>query len=385
MARGAEVRAQLILLAARVASPEGDIDSLRREGEEQATRAGDPHSLTRILCSYGWLKILRGHTAESFRILEAAVRSADESGDRELRVAARCALAFACVNAGRLTTFLTLAEQQIGLSREDPQVGAHIIGISPYLYTLAMRGWALATMGRFREAATDLDRAISVSRERREFTTGLVAQGNHLALLEATGDARGSLLRAREAIEPAQRTGNQAVLSFAYERLARTCLLNHQWGEALNAADRSLAIAREGNTGLHYEPVILTGLSDAHRGLGDSFRARAKAEEAVAKARQLDAQMFEVRAQIALARALLSFEDAALGDLAGSALDSAMTLVDEIGVEAYRPFIHEARAELARVLEDPSRREQELREAHRRYDENEAKGHAQRLAKELGL
>ena len=51
----------------------------------------------------------------------------------------------------------------------------------------------------------------------------------------------------------------------------------------------------------------------------------------------------------------------------------------------YRPSLHEERAELARRSGDAPTRDRELREAHRLYTEMGATGHAERLAKELGL
>jgi hypothetical protein len=62
--------------------------------------------------------------------------------------------------------------------------------------------------------------------------------------------------------------------------------------------------------------------------------------------------MNEIRAQIGLAYALLQAQDLGLRGETESALDSATSLVEETGAEGFRARIHEARAELARVLGD---------------------------------
>ncbi len=51
----------------------------------------------------------------------------------------------------------------------------------------------------------------------------------------------------------------------------------------------------------------------------------------------------------------------------------------------YRPQVCEQRAELARLRGDEAAGTRELREAHRLFTEIGATGHAERIAKELGL
>ncbi len=107
------------------------------------------------------------------------------------------------------------------------------------------------------------------------------------------------------------------------------------------------------------------------------------AVEAIGVARREGAELGEIEACIALARALSNAGDADLKGDIESALESAMSLVDETGAENHRARIHEARAELARVVGDEETRERHLREAHRLFTEMGATGHAERVAREL--
>jgi len=54
------------------------------------------------------------------------------------------------------------------------------------------------------------------------------------------------------------------------------------------------------------------------------------------------------------------------------------------GAKSYEPFLHVARAELARLTRDETTRERELREAHRLFLEIGAPIRAEQVAKELG-
>jgi hypothetical protein len=92
-----------------------------------------------------------------------------------------------------------------------------------------------------------------------------------------------------------------------------------------------------------------------------------------------------MQAQLSLARVLLADDGANARHAIEEALARALELVEKTGAKAYEPQILEERAELARFLGDEATRERELREAHRLFAEIGATGHAQRLAKELGL
>jgi hypothetical protein len=66
-------------------------------------------------------------------------------------------------------------------------------------------------------------------------------------------------------------------------------------------------------------------------------------------------------------------------------LDAAEALVAETGARVLSPQITERRGELAGLRGESAERERFLRQAHRLYTEVGAAGHAERLARELGL
>jgi hypothetical protein len=64
-------------------------------------------------------------------------------------------------------------------------------------------------------------------------------------------------------------------------------------------------------------------------------------------------------------------------------LTEASAAIEEVGAHAWSPFVHEERAQLARLEGDVTIWERELREAHRLFAATMARGHAARLTKEL--
>ncbi len=109
--------------------------------------------------------------------------------------------------------------------------------------------------------------------------------------------------------------------------------------------------------------------------------ARLAAEEAV--------RLSPVRAGIrtealfALVQVLLRSEGTAARQAIEAALEQIQAYIDESGGVALQPFVHERRAELARLLGDEATCERELREAQRRFVQLGATGHIERLAREL--
>ena len=131
------------------------------------------------------------------------------------------------------------------------------------------------------------------------------------------------------------------------------------------------------------EAMRLVSLADAHLGLGETDRGCAVAEEAGAVARRRGTRVYEARALVTLARGLLEDEGAESRGRAEGALSLALSLIDEAGNEALRPFVHLERSRLARLTGDEAARARELREAHRLYTEMGATVHAERVAREL--
>ena len=154
---------------------------------------------------------------------------------------------------------------------------------------------------------------------------------------------------------------------------------------AIEQGRRALTILEDSRQGSQGEAVHCAELSRACLAGGDVEGACQAAERGADVGRKIGARFYESRAQLALAAALLARDGFDAVQAARTALDRCGKLLLETGATSWQPFLHEGRAELARVEGDEASRERELREAHRRYTEMGATENAQRLARELGL
>ncbi len=124
------------------------------------------------------------------------------------------------------------------------------------------------------------------------------------------------------------------------------------------------------------------------QGLFPIFRTQSavRAYGALGIAHLLSAEWHEARKSLrrclALARVLLHAEMLD-SDQVEEALRCAEQLISETRGRAFQPFVHEERANLARLRGDDAACERELREAHRLYTEMGAVGHAERVGREL--
>jgi tetratricopeptide (TPR) repeat protein len=238
-------------------------------------------------------------------------------------------------------------------------------------------------MGRLDEARLALDRATEFAREQDDTVSLVVALANNVSVARFGGSAeREALAHARQGVDTAERKGGSFSRVLALRELGIAHLLNRERSDAMAALERALELAHEHRTGLQLEASVLAHLSSAQLGLGQTRRARETAERAISIAREQGTKEQECEAQLALARVLLQTEGAGARGAIEEALARALALIEETEARSYAPFVHEERAELARLLGDQAERERELREAHRLYTEMGATGHAERLARE---
>jgi hypothetical protein len=241
-------------------------------------------------------------------------------------------------------------------------------------------------MGQPREGAEVFDTAIQRARE-----SGLVAMEGVLCreaihthfFLGSTAkalDLSGRAVEIAESFEGAW----ELVLSYFMRGLAQ--ILNEEWAAAVDDLERSLSVMRETGIGREGEHFVLPRLAEAHLGAGNLEAALEAAEQGLAAVeRSPDLKGFATAAHLVSARVLLATMGTSARDVVAEKLRTTTELIEETGGAVYLPGAHEVRAELGRVLGDDASRQRELREAHRLYTEMDATGHAERLARELGL
>jgi adenylate cyclase len=377
---------QTLQFSWRLGCAEEEAATVFDEGRALAERSREPAQLAMLLAAYGAVRGLAGDVRDYIRYSTESAEVADRTSDLGLQSAVGITLMVSHDRAGRLREALAFAEETIARSREGPGLGAEVFGFSPYIFALWYRGRVLTEMGRYEEARRCLDRGEELSRQHGEAENLAWTVGNgYVTLAFNTGDRQAAVARAREAVEIAEKIGSHFSRTLAYGALSEAFILDGEYSEAAAAAERSLQIARDTRTGLMDEAVQLVSLADAHLGLGETDRGLVVAEEAAAVARRRSTQVYEARALVTLARGLLEDEGPELRGRAQEVLSRALSLIDETGNEALRPFVHLEQSKLARLAGDEEARERELREAHRLFTEMGATGHAERLARELGI
>jgi hypothetical protein len=183
-------------------------------------------------------------------------------------------------------------------------------------------------------------------------------------------------------VQVAERSGSPFWVQSAHQAAGLTFATLGRWDTAIGHLERSRENALERGMKVWHEPMGLAGLADAYRAVGRLADARAAATAGVDAGRRDGLRPGECRAQLALARVLIA-EGAADTAAIDAALQRAEALVEETHARAYLPFIAEARAELTRVRGDAAGATRALAEAQRLFAEMGAKGHAERIAREL--
>jgi adenylate cyclase len=384
MRLGCAARIAILNVEWRLGGSEEEAAGTFAEGKALAERIGDPRLLAPLLATYAAVIGLRGDVPGYLEHGTQAARVADQTDDAGLKAACRVPVFTALWSGGCLRESLQTDEQGLALTSEDFGLGAGALGFSPYIFFVGVRGLPLAEMGRFAETAASLDRAAQLARQHGEVEIlGWVhASYVHLAWLSGQ-EPQGALGHARHAVEIAEKIGSPLSCAIAYLWLGQAYVMTKDWGQAAGALEQGLRIASEARAGLVYEAVMLALLARAYLELGENRRARGTVDEAIAVARRHGTRFWECVAHITRAHVLLRTEGAQASSEIEAALREAQALVEETGGRSQEPFIHEARAELARLGGDEATCQRERREAYRLFTEMGATGHAERLVREL--
>ena len=169
---------------------------------------------------------------------------------------------------GRLQEAERLAERGIALGPEDLSLGQDLFGVSSYLLGLMFRGMARVEMGRFQEAASDLDRASQYPREQP--TPFIWSQAWHVIRAYRSGDASGALTHARRSLERAEGVGDAVSQVAAHVMLGVALVANREWSAAEASERRALATARERGVGFGLTAWALGFLAEVRLGEGDA-------------------------------------------------------------------------------------------------------------------
>jgi len=363
----------------------GEAERLFNEAEGIASTAGDIASRAILLSVYALIRGTGyGDLRECARLTLEAMALADESGDRALTVAVAVMRGYALFCIGEHREAVAICDRAIALADGDPAVGVGILVGCPHAGCLAFRGLCLGNLGELDEARRALEQGRKFAREQGDIeTVGHCDQiSTHLAYLSGEPDA--ALAHGEQALDNAERTGSAQARTWAWFFLGLAQRMQGEWQRAIEAVERSSAIAKEGRIAAEGDGWRLALLGESYLGLGDHLRALALAEKGVESARASGHSANETHANLAVARILLgSAGGPAAREQIEAALARALELASDTGAKAFEPLIHVELAELAHQLGDEQGHRRELHHALRAATDIGATGHADRLSAQL--
>jgi tetratricopeptide (TPR) repeat protein len=384
-ALGIAARTYLLNYGWRLGISHEEAEATFDEAERMAAEAGDVRSRALLLFSYGVLKGVGERDLRAWaRLIRQSLALAEESGDRGLYIMSATG-AHSLFYTGGLREAVAILDRAIELGAGDPTLGAGVAVGCPYAVCLVFKGLALVHLGELEEARRLLEREMKIAREQGDSETVGWGHGFSTWLAYVVGEPEGALGHAQQALEIAERIGDSLSRTSAWLWLGVAENMRGRWREAIDAIERSTAIARERRTAGLMEPNLLVHLGESYLGLGDVERARGLVEQAIEDARVRGDLFIETYANIVLARVLLASAGPNARAETEAALARALELARETEMKSQEPMIHVELAELARQSGEQENRQRELREAHRLFSEIGATGHAERLTGELAM
>jgi len=383
-AGAAQVRAcrRVLALGSAVGIPPDDARSVYVEGTTLANAREDLVGLVLLEISYAQIRGYHNEVPEMLEHATKAAQMAERLDNVVLKVDAAVAVLRPLQWLGRFREGMEVCERALALIEDHPDLFAG----TPYMRVevLHQQGSFLTQVGRPRESLAVLERAIALARrlglERRAAPvyTDASITASYLGDIARMSDL------ARRAVEIAEEHGGAAVRISGQLALMQAQIANREWASALEVGARIQSIVEETQIGLELESLVLMGFSQAYLGRGDLAAARETAEQADSLTRSHGLRLIELYAVLGLSRVALAEGESSAAE-AEALLDRLARLIDETGGASIEPELCEARAALARIRGDEAGHERHLRKAHSLYTEAGATGHAERLARELGL
>ncbi|HSK50695.1 MAG TPA: adenylate/guanylate cyclase domain-containing protein [Solirubrobacterales bacterium] len=253
-------------------------ESLAAEAGAIATRTGDLRSQVLLQLLTAVRPGVDGHSSEWIEAARATMALADEAGDRDLRVAVRCAACYTLMCGGELEAVLETADEMLALAAGDTAVGAGIVIGSPLAWGPMAKSLALREMGRVEEAEACADEALRLAEDHGDPETASWSRGAKSSLLCDRGEAEAGLDLARRNCELTEQLGDVFSRSLA---LCSVSYAEHACGEA-EAALASIELADR----LYREAMGVGGETEAWRSTlkAQALLALDRLEEAVAEA-----------------------------------------------------------------------------------------------------
>jgi adenylate cyclase len=336
-----------LVLSWRLGTPDSEITAVYEQGKALAEEAGDIAALATLEGNYGcFLGLVKGGSDDYYHYAREAVRLADQTGDPGLQIAQRAFLGYGSILAGRFRDGLASTEWALENLPADVELGRQYSGYSPYLGLRHVRAWILIRSGLLMEGRDGIARTEALAREcgDSEILTWLQLANIEAATASANAvTARGHATVALAAGERSATPQSRMVGVFTHGVASR---LEGNWDQAVTVLEEAVRLTVDG-ANREFEGAVRAALAIALLERGDLEAAQGEAMSGVDTAHQQASRYDEVCCRVALARVHIAQGDAAALDLAEESLTQAQILMDEFGIEVFRPDLHECRGRIA--------------------------------------
>jgi adenylate cyclase len=360
-----------------------EAEAVFSEAEQMASKTGDIRSRAILLSVYGGIRgINDGDVREMAKLSRQAFALAEESADPALYMTTAGG-SYALFNLGEYRESMAVLDRAIELADGDVTVATGISVGCPYAYCQVFKGGVLVYMGRLEEGQNLIERGMKLAGEQGDVETR--GWGHMWSVWHAywSGEPERAMAHAQQALEIAERIGDSFSRTWAWYFLGLGELLRGEWRSAIEAYERSQALATERRTAVEGDAWRSAGLAESYLGLGEADRALEFVQEGLEISKRRGQPISEAFSSMVLARILLASGGSSAHGAIETALARALELARQTETKSLEPLVHVELAELESRRGDEEGRERELREAHRLFTEIGAGGHAELLAGKL--
>jgi adenylate cyclase len=336
---------------------------------EQRSDADASIRLENALTSFHLIN--RGDVERALEHAFAGERAAEASGDPRLRAMARYGPLYSWFHTGPVDRARERADELVAFARAHGDLAAPFGGEDLLALVVGFQALLEVQSGSVARAREILAEAQQLARERgfvesEGWTTLFVGWNEWI-----DGDAERTLTYCRRALELAERIGSPFSIAWGLSSLAQA-LAHAGSSEALEVAERGVALCRERGTVREGEARLLATLAEACVVRGDLPRALRTAEEAVDVARRRGTRRCEIDAWLALARVLRARGDGTSLGRAREALAQVDALADATRGPSWRHVAELERAGIAGAAGDTAARERHLSKALAGFESSHA-------------
>ena len=375
---------QILSFGWRMGGTEEEVAALFEEGRGLAEQAEDSSALPLLVGQYGLVRYsVTGSARDYVTYGEEAATLVETNENASLRVAIWTFPAFGNWIAGDGRRCIYWSERVLEEVGSDGVLGREFTGYSPRVAMLHAHTMGMMNLGHLAEAESECREAQRVALDLGEHEVLTWLRFAEADIAHTSGDRNLGLERAGQTIELAEELDNEGARVCAHAALGVANLMRGDAAAALEALRESVAISRDRQALVALRPRILTWVAEAEIALGERASAVAAAREAIDLADSGGVLYYGANARLTLAEMLLATDGDVPRREIESALDRAEELIESIAGRSLSPRILEIRGRLAVALDDVTAADRAFQKAVDVYREIGAKGHAERLAREI--